>query len=287
MDNPSADNAKHGQAAPVGVVAVLGTNETASAVAVYLRRAGWAVVMSHDPFPPVIRRRMAFYDTLFGDRVVIEGTAATCAESSMELRAALLTSNEVVATPLDLSDLMVACRIDVLIDARMQKYRVKPDLRWLAGLTIGLGPGFEGGANCDIAIETHPALAGTMVRKGRLAEPDHLPMRLGNAGGERFVRAREQGVWHTPVEIGTRVFRDFIVGRLDGAPVRAPFDGLIRGIARDGITVPAGVKILEIDPRNRRARWTGIDNRGHSIGRAALEAVRSHVPARVFGGVMP
>jgi len=30
---------------------ILGTNEIASAVAVEMRRAGWSVVLAHDPFP--------------------------------------------------------------------------------------------------------------------------------------------------------------------------------------------------------------------------------------------
>lgn len=46
---------------------ILGTNEIASAIAVHLHRAGWACILSNDPFPPVIRRRMAFHDVLFGD----------------------------------------------------------------------------------------------------------------------------------------------------------------------------------------------------------------------------
>jgi len=39
---------------------ILGTDEIASAVAVNLYRSGYCVVLSHDPLPPVIRRKMAF-----------------------------------------------------------------------------------------------------------------------------------------------------------------------------------------------------------------------------------
>jgi len=46
------------------------------------------------------------------------------------------------------------------------------------------------------------------------------------------------GRWHTPLEIGTRIFKDFIVGHLGGEVVRAPFDGMLRGVVRDGTEVP-------------------------------------------------
>ena len=42
---------------------------------------------------------------------------------------------------------------------------------------------------------------------------------------------------------------------------------------RDGYEVPAGVKLMEIDPRGRRANWTGIDNRGKTIAKAVTEAI--------------
>lgn len=52
---------------------ILGLNEVASAVAVAMHHAGYGVVMSHDPNPPVLRRGMSFFDVLHHDRVVIEG----------------------------------------------------------------------------------------------------------------------------------------------------------------------------------------------------------------------
>ena len=63
-----------GRSAPF--VVILGANEIASAVAVRLNREGYWVVMCHDPFPPVIRRGMAFYDVLFDEQVEIVDTIA-------------------------------------------------------------------------------------------------------------------------------------------------------------------------------------------------------------------
>jgi xanthine dehydrogenase accessory factor len=64
---------------------VLGTNEIASAVAVHLKAAGHRVVLSHDPFPPVIRRGMAFHDALFGDQAIVETIEGERAETATEI----------------------------------------------------------------------------------------------------------------------------------------------------------------------------------------------------------
>lgn len=255
---------------------ILGTNEIASAVAVQLHRRGYGVVLSHDPHPPVIRRRMAFHDALFGDEIAIDGVMAERAHTSLDIRARLDQSTGVLVTELGLLDLILIRTLDVLVDARMQKYLAKPDLRRLARSSIGLGPGFAGGANCDIAIETRPNKAGRIIEQGATDAPDGLPSPLGDASAERFARAEVDGRWHTAIEIGTRVFKDFVVGHLGNTPVRAPFDGLLRGVVRDGTKVPAGAKLLEIDPRGRRANVTRMDGRVSAIARATIKALSVH-----------
>jgi len=252
---------------------ILGTNEIASAVAVHLHREGFSVVLSHDPLPPVIRRKMAFHDALFDDAVTVGGITAERADTSLEIRTGLGRAAGVIITELGLLDLIVIQTINILVDARMQKYRATPDLRRLARLTIGLGPGFSGGTNCDIAIETRPGKAEHILQQGCTDAPDEVAPRLGGRGGERFVRAEVSGRWHTAIEIGARTFKDFVVGHLGNVPVRAPFDGILRGIVRDGTEVPAGVKLLEIDARGRRASWTGIDRRAQAVAKAVTKAI--------------
>jgi hypothetical protein len=255
---------------------VLGTNEIASAVAVYLHRARYGVVLSHDPHPPVIRRKMAFHDVLYGEVMEVDGVIGERADNGMQVFKASRDPDRVLVTGLGLLDLLAVRAVDLLVDARMQKRQVKPDLRRVAGITVGLGPGFSVSANCDIAIETRPARNGAIVREGWTDAADGAASLLGNAGSERFAYSSAQGRWHTPVEIGTRIFKDFVLGHLSGAPARAPHDGILRGIVRDGSEVPSGVKLAEIDPRGRHAQWTGIDERGRTIAEATLNAIRIH-----------
>jgi xanthine dehydrogenase accessory factor len=251
---------------------ILGTNEIASAIAVHLHRDRCGVVLSHDPAPPVIRRKMAFHDALYDDAVTLDDVAARRADTGIEIRSLLRTDSAVIVTDLGLLDLIVLRSLDLLIDARMQKRDTTPDLRPLARFTIGVGPGFSGGANCHAAVETRPGKVGRILQRGSTDAADGVPRRLGGCYEERFVRAEIAGRWHTAIEIGTRVFKDFMIGHLGNVPVRAPFDGALRGVVRDGTEVPAGVKLLEIDPRGRRACWSGIDPRSQLIAKAVARA---------------
>lgn len=253
---------------------VLGTNEVASAVAVLLHRAGRAVVLAHDPAPPVIRRAMAFHDALYDDVAAVEEVVGRRADRFVDLAPVLAVENSVAVTRLGLLDLMAHGRPDVLVDARLHKREETPDLRHLAGIAVGLGPGFSVGTNCDVAVETRPAVAVRPVTAGRTEAADGVPSSLGGVGRERFVYSAAAGRWRSAVEIGKRVFVGFPVGHLDGVSVAAPMDGILRGSVRDGLEVPAGVKLLEIDPRGRNARWTGLDERPRRIAEATLAAIR-------------
>jgi xanthine dehydrogenase accessory factor len=263
------------------VAVIMGTNEIASAVAVYLHREGWRVVLSHDPHPPVIRRRMAFHDALFGDPAEVGGARGVLAETSLAV-SWQLSQGEPVVTPLGLLDLIPIAAFHVLVDARMQKRERHPDLRHLAELTIGLGPGFAVGRNCDIAVETKPELSGAVVDRGSTEAADGRARFLGGAGPERFVYSSEPGRWRSAVDIGTRVFKNFPIGILNGVAICAPLDGILRGVVRDGTEVPAGVKLLEIDPRGRAACWTGIDQRGAGIAQATLTAIAAKMAHHAF-----
>ena len=198
----------------------------------------------------------------------------SAAENALELFEYLEQPARVVVTPLQLSDLIALRTADVLIDARVQKYSITPDCRHIAKLSVGLGPNFVVGENCDLAIETRPAQVGRMVEVGSTDPPDHNPQLLGGVGAERFVYSDRQGLWHSPLEIGARVYKGVVIGNIEGLPIAAPIDGFIRGLVRDGLRTPHGVKLLEIDPRGRAAVWTGIDEHCGTIAKAVTSGVR-------------
>ncbi len=260
---------------------VLGTNEIASAVAIPLTRSGYSVVMCHDAFPPVIRRAMSFHDALFDDPAEVDGVVGQRAESLLEIASVVSKRERVAVTPLSLTDLLAMRRADVIVDARMQKHRITPDFRRLAGVTVGLGPKFIVGVNCDIAVETRPIHTGAVIEAGATEEPDGVSRELGGVGKDRFVYSDRAGIWRTPVEIGMWIPKGFMVGRHGGVGVHAPIDGFVRGVVRDATLAPAGIKLLEVDPRGRAACWTGTDERGRVIAEAAFEAISLHKARKV------
>lgn len=239
---------------PYGVV--LGTNEIASAIACILHRAGWRVAMAHDPGAPVLGRGMAFYDAAFGDAVELDGIDGRHGASSAEIRRILAAADAVAVTPLTLSDLIVIDRIDALIDARAPG-DARPDLRWLAALSCGIGPGWRAGDNCDLAIALPPE----------------------DIGARRTLRAPQAGYWHSPIEPGMRVFRGFAVGQIAGTSLRAPCDGLVLGVLRDGVRAGVDCLLIDIDPAPRRAQWNGLAKRGFAVARATLAAIAAHAGA--------
>src|SRR5512138_2433917 len=85
---------------------ILGTNEIASAIGVHLSRAGYCVALSHDPAPPVIRRKMAFHDALFADTAQVEDLVAERVDDSMQIFKALRERPRVLVTWLGLLDLL-------------------------------------------------------------------------------------------------------------------------------------------------------------------------------------
>lgn len=255
---------------------ILGTNEFASAVAVHLWAAGWTVVMCDDPDLPVIRRRMAFHDVLHGDFVWLGGVSGHRIDHPSRAVVVALARHFIILGTYGLRSVRAVTTPDAVVDARMNRHVTVSDLRSEGGVSIGLGPGYEVGRNCDVAIETHPDRTGAVLTYGRTLDADGLPPDLGSLTRERFVYAPVAGRWHTPLDIGSKVTRGTSLGHLAGQQVLAPVTGILRGSARDGIDVPQGVKLIEIDPRRtKKAQWCGIYRRGAAIAGAVVTLLSS------------
>ncbi|MFX9246830.1 hypothetical protein ABTN73_20330, partial [Acinetobacter baumannii] len=82
--------------------------------------------------------------------VVVGGLSSVLIETTIAARAVVQARERIAVTRLGVPELIVIGSIDALIDARMHKHALKPDLRNLARVTVGLGPGFTVGQNCDV-----------------------------------------------------------------------------------------------------------------------------------------
>jgi hypothetical protein len=73
------------------------------------------------------------------------------------------------------------------------------------------------------------------------------------------------------------VRRGEVIGTLGAHALRAPIDGHLRGLARDGVQVPAGQRLVEVDPREL-PEVEGLGERPRAIALGVIEALGLRPP---------
>ncbi|MEO6185506.1 MAG: hypothetical protein ABIP38_00225, partial [Steroidobacteraceae bacterium] len=232
-------------------VLILGGGDIGSAVAHVLFRGGLRVLISERAGSPHARRGMAFTDALFDGRATLEGVEARCLPDVPAVEACWEMADAIPIVTLPESLLAAAIQFDVIVDATMKRNRVPSDLREQAALAIGLGPGYVPGHNCHVAIETQWGDAlGQVLYDRPAAERSGGPRALAGVTRARFAIAPCAGVWQTTAALGADVQAGAPVGQLGEHIVRAPIAGQLRGLARAGVEVLAGQRLIEVDPRS-------------------------------------
>jgi xanthine dehydrogenase accessory factor len=260
-------------------VLVLGAGDVGSAVAHGLSAAGHAVALQDGPAPSAAPRRgMAFADAWFDGGAVLAGLAAARIDGPGALAPALAGSLPIPLLACPVEEALAAVPWTAVVDARMRKRDAPADLRSAAPLSVGLGPGFVAGGNCHIAVETSWEALGAVIDAGPTLPLRGEPRPIGGAGRGRAAYAPAEGVFRTAFRIGDRVAGD-VVATIGGQPVRAPLEGVLRGLVRDGVHVRAGAKVVEVDPRGDPALCFGLGERPRRIA-AAVAAILATRQAR-------
>lgn len=130
---------------------VRGADEVASAVALRLYAAGYAVLLVDATAFAITRRGQFFANTMFNRAVALDGVACRRVDS-----AATWTrygAHDIALTAQALEQVLAELSPEVLVDARMKKHAVAENQRGLAPLVVGLGPDFIAGGNADFAVE--------------------------------------------------------------------------------------------------------------------------------------
>jgi xanthine dehydrogenase accessory factor len=251
-------------------VLVRGAGDLASGVALSFFHAGFQVVMTELAAPTAIRRTVAFAESVFdGEQTVESVTAARAAPDGVD---AVLATGRIAVVVDDGFDLSAALRPLVLVDAILAK-RNLGTTRALAPIVIALGPGFEAGKDVDAVVETMRGHdLGRLIFSGRAAADTGVPGDIAGRTGERILRAPRSGIVEHERRIGDLLQSGDLVLRVGGEPVRAPFSGCLRGLIRQGISVTAGMKIGDVDPRGERRFCFVVSDKARAVGRAALEA---------------
>lgn len=256
------------------LILIQGGGDLASGVAAVLHRHEWKVVITEIADPLVVRRKVAFAESVWEKRVWVEGIEAALAESDQEV--IRLLSEGVIPVVVD-SEAKIAERIDfkAIIDARMLKRYLPKNSRWTAAI-IGLGPGFVAPENCAAVIETNRGeKLGEIIWKGSAQADTGIPGIVEGRGLERVLYSPAAGVLKVFADIGVIVKRGQLLADVAGVAVQAPFDGVVRGMLREGISVEAGTKLGDVDPRINVELAYQISDKALIVGESVLRVLES------------
>jgi xanthine dehydrogenase accessory factor len=258
-----------------GRVLVLGGADVGSAVAHHLFLLGWKVLISERERSSHARRGMAFTDALFEGQATLAGVTALLQPDLPAVEACWQRGDAVPMVTLPEAVILSALRFDVAIEATMRRHLVPPDIRALAPLVVGLGPGYTPGRNCHLAVETQwGETMGEVLRNRAPAARAGGPQPLGGVARERFAVSPDAGVWSTRCLLGQPVREGEELGHVGEHVVRAPIAGHLRGLTRDGVEVGKGRRIAEVDPR-AEPHIFGLGERPQAIAHGVVKALGS------------
>lgn len=264
---------------------VRGLGDVGSAVAHRLFRDGYAVIIHDEPQPATTRRGMAFADAAFDGRATLEGLEARRASGVDDVMRLLASREAIPVYVQSLPAILKALDPRILVDARVRKHASADVQRGLAALTIGLGPGFDAGRACDIAVDTSWEQLGAVIVNGAPLPLAGEPRALGGFARERYVYAPVDGVFQTKAQIGDAVKAGQEIATVGRSVLTAPIGGTLRGLTHDGVPVTTRTKVIEVDPRGTSAEVTGIGERPRRIAEGVAAAIDSERGHRLLGQI--
>lgn len=257
---------------PNYLILLKGAGDLGTGIAWRLRKAGFPLVFTELPLPLVVRRTVAFASAMYDGSIAVEGVTAWRAENFGEAKKLLDDGIiPVLADPETRAREFFKPRI--LIDAVMAKRNTGTRITD-APFVIALGPGFTPNVDCHAVIETNRGHNLGRVYWTHPAEPNtHTPGEIGGESDKRVLRAPKDGKIKEIKRLGDAVMRGEVIARVGEADVVAPFDGVLRGLMHDELTVRVGMKIGDVDPRARREHCFTISDKSLAVGGGVVEAV--------------
>jgi xanthine dehydrogenase accessory factor len=253
-------------------IAILGAGEMATGIAHRLFSSGFRrIVMSEIAMPIAVRRLVSFCEAVYEGRITVEGVAAELVRDLSDLprvwdrhRIGVLVDSEAAFVSL--------LKPDMVIDAIMAK-RQKDPMRGMAPLVVGVGPGFSAPGQVDAVVESNRGHnLGRVIYQGEAESYTGLPGTMAGYTSERVLRSPRAGVVRLVRTLGDSVSTGDTILYVDGTPVVAQIDGVLRGLIRP-IEVPAHEKVGDVDPRTEIAYCSTISEKARAIGGGVLEAL--------------
>lgn len=255
------------------LVLIKGAGDLASGVAYRLKRSGFPLVMTELPTPLLVRRAVAFGNAVYTGETTVECITARRVNTLAEARR--LAYTDIIPVFVDPQTTLLAAGPQVLIDAIMAKTNTGTNLTD-APLVIALGPGFTAGEDCHVVIETNRGHnLGRVITQGQAEANTGTPAVMKGYAANRVLRSPVDGKVMPCAAIGDRIKQGQLIATVAGQEIRAPFDGVLRGLVHSEVNVTTGMKIGDLDPRGVVEHCFTISDKSLAIGGGVLEAILS------------
>lgn len=255
------------------LIIIRGGGDIATGSIQKLYRVGFKILILEIEKPSAIRRKVSFCEAIYDGESIIENIKCVYCKSMEEIENCW--KNKVIPIVADPEGKYIEMlKPDIVIDAVLAKKNMGTSIDMAPGV-IGLGPGFDAGKNCHIAIETMRGHnLGRLIFSGPTMANTGTPGIIKGVGKERVIYSENAGIIKNISEIGDIVEKDQVIAKIGENSVKATISGVLRGIIRDGYKVPEHFKIADIDPRKEeQGNSFTISDKARAVGGAVLEAV--------------
>lgn len=257
-------------------VFIRGAGEQATGVGHRLARCGFNVCMAEVARPLAVRREVAFCEAVLDGAKTVEGIEGILARSAAEVMQTWRRRKVAVVVDPECG-LCAELRPDVVVDAILAKRNIGTHMG-LAPLVIGLGPGFTAGVDVHAVVETNRGHdLGRVILSGSAEPNTGVPGSIGGYSIERVLRSPCAGHLKAVRHIGDAVAAGEVICTVNGSTVSTTISGVLRGLLRDDLVVPAGFKLGDVDPRAAREACFTISDKARAIGGGGLEAILMHL----------
>ena len=262
------------------LVIVRGAGDLATGVVYSLYKAHLKIIILETQYPSSIRRKVSLSEAVYDGESKVEDIEAVLVKSYEEALNIIANKNYTkIPILIDPNcDILKNIKPTFLIDAIIAKKNLGTN-KSMAKYTIALGPGFTAGKDCDIVIETMRGHnLGRMYLEGEAIPNTGIPGNIGGKEAERVIHASSDGIIENVKNIGDFVKEKEVIAYINNnnekIEVLATFDGLLRGIIRDGFKVHNGLKIADIDPRKSEYdNCFTISDKARNLGGSVLTAM--------------
>ena len=259
------------------LIIVRGGGDLATGTIYKLYKCGFPVLVLEVPRPSAIRRNAAFSEAVYEGVQTVENVTCYLANSIGEAEK-LLAEGKLAMLVDPKGEAIARLQPLAVVDAILAKKNLGTD-RHMAPITVALGPGFEAGNHVDAVVETQRGHnLGRVLWQGSAAPNTGIPGIIGGYGKERVIYSPAAGVLRNICHITDTVAKGQTIAIIETPtekiPVTATLDGLLRGLIRDGYSVPEGFKIADIDPRMEEyENCFTISDKSRCIAGGVVEAI--------------